>query len=204
MKTTKFLSIYLFLLSVLSISCSVEDELAYETNSDLISEEAEVLETYFNELPENVTKIEKVTSKHPRLGNSSLISENLRFNESKNAEYENAIYYFTNDEYATLSYDGKKVYASVFNINDVSTQNLVANFSEVISKNIVTIKYLDSGITNVISIGSTNKSWGSCMDDAIDRLYDDWEDDPAGTLSCWLTGPLCVIGGGIACGIQQL
>ncbi|WP_019037060.1 hypothetical protein [Psychroflexus tropicus] len=34
MKTTKFLSIYLFLLSVLSISCSDEDELAYETNSD--------------------------------------------------------------------------------------------------------------------------------------------------------------------------
>lgn len=68
----------------------------------------------------------------------------------------------------------------------------------------MTIQYLDTGITAIINIGSTNKSWGSCMDDAIDELYDDWEDEPVATFSCWVTGPLCAIGGGIACGIQQL
>lgn len=47
-------------------------------------------------------------------------------------------------------------------------------------------------------------TWGECMDKAIDELYDDWVDDPVGTFSCWLTGPLCAIGGGIACGLQQL
>jgi hypothetical protein len=82
--------------------------------------------------------------------------------------------------------------------------NFIADFSEVESNNIVTIEYLDTGITDVIQINSTNKSWGSCMDDAIDQLYDDWNDDPAGTFTCWVTGPLCAIGGGIACGIQQL
>ncbi len=47
-------------------------------------------------------------------------------------------------------------------------------------------------------------SWGACMDSAVDQLYDDWVDDPLGTFSCWVTGPLCVIGGGIACAIQTM
>jgi len=128
----------------------------------------------------------------------------LNSENTKSSESENAIYYFNNEQYATLSYNGANVYASVFDENNLPINNFIADFSEVESNNIVTIEYLDTGITDVIQINSTNKSWGSCMDDAIDQLYDDWNDDPAGTFTCWVTGPLCAIGGGIACGIQQL
>jgi hypothetical protein len=47
-------------------------------------------------------------------------------------------------------------------------------------------------------------SWGSCMKDAIDKLYNDWENDPIGTFGCWATGVSCVYGGAIACGIKSL
>ncbi len=119
---------------------------------------------------------------------------------------ENAVYYFSNNSVASLTYDGLNVYATVFDENGSEIDNIIADFSAVDTQNIVTINYLNRDEVQVVSINSsaTNRSWGSCMDDAIDRLYDDWNDDPVGTFSCWVTGPLCAIGGGIACGIQQL
>lgn len=204
MRTIKKSFIYLLSLSILSVSCSKDDEFLIDENANLTSSKTEVIEIYTSKLPENVTKIEKVTSSHPTLLNSSLISKNLNSEITKSSENENAIYYFNNEQYATLSYNGAFVYASVFDENNLPINNFIADFSDVESMNIVTIEYLDTGITDVIQINSTNKSWGSCMDDAIDQLYDDWNDDPAGTFSCWVTGPLCAIGGGIACGIQQL
>jgi hypothetical protein len=204
MGTIKKSFIYLLSLSILSVSCSKDEEVVYDDNVNLTSNKIEVIETYTSKLPKNVTKIEKVTSNHPTLLNSRLISKNLNDPNSKSSGNENAIYYFDNEQYATLSYNGANVYASVFDENNIPIENLVADFSEVESNNIVTIEYLDTGITDVIQINSTNKDWGSCMDDAIDQLYDDWNDDPVGTFTCWVTGPLCAIGGGIACGIQQL
>ncbi len=71
------------------------------------------------------------------------------------------------------------------------------------------IKVLDDGQVQIDQIGGGSepaeftKKWGSCMKVAIDELYNDWEDDPAGTFTCWVTGPLCAIGGGIACGIKS-
>lgn len=63
------------------------------------------------------------------------------------------------------------------------------------------VSFLSSGENN----GSTfRSSWGGCMRDAMNQLYDDWDNDPAGTFTCWVTGPLCAIGGGIACGIKSL
>lgn len=204
MRTIKKSFIYLLSLSILSVSCSKDDEVLIDENANLTSNKLEVIDSYTSKLPEGVAKIEKVTSSHPTLLNSNLISKNLNSETSKSSNNENAIYYFANEQYATLSYDGFNVYATVFDENNLPLDNLIADFSQVDSENIVTIQYLDTGITDIINIGSTNKSWGSCMDDAIDELYDDWEDEPVATFSCWLTGPLCAIGGGIACGIQQL
>src|SRR5690606_40572261 len=48
------------------------------------------------------------------------------------------------------------------------------------------------------------KSWGRCMKHAIDKLYDDWEAAPIATFGCWVTGPLCAIGGGLACAIKEI
>lgn len=57
---------------------------------------------------------------------------------------------------------------------------------------------------NITRQDLNSKGWGSCMRGAMKLLYDDWDDDPAGTFSCWVIGPLCVIGGAIGCGIKQL
>jgi len=43
----------------------------------------------------------------------------------------------------------------------------------------------------------------SCMADAVDKLYNNWGEDPIGTVICWLTGTWCVTGGGIACLIKK-
>lgn len=42
------------------------------------------------------------------------------------------------------------------------------------------------------------------MKDAIEKLYNDWENDPIGTFGCWVTGASCDFGGAIACGIKSL
>jgi hypothetical protein len=198
----------LFLLTIfigLFYSCSKDEDTIVKEPNDLSQSKADVIETYTKKLPENVVKIETVTSSHPMLQKSELISKNVSSKNFKNSDNENAIYYFTNKSIATLSYNSSKVYATVTNEKGIEIENLIADFSQAESKNIVTLKYLNDGITKVVHIDdSNNKSWGSCMDGAIDELYDDWEDSPAGTFSCWVTGPLCAIGGGIACGIKQI
>lgn len=203
MKNLKKSFVYFIALSTIFVGCS-KDEIDNDTLN--LNNDKEVLETFTSKLPENVTKIESVTSKHPLLIQSELISKNLTSNTSKNSSVnENAVYYFTNNNIASLSYNGQNVYATVFDSNGNAIDNLNADFSKVNSEQIVTINYIDRNEVQVINLNSTtNKSWGSCMDDAIDQLYDDWNDDPIGTFSCWVTGPLCAIGGGIACGIQQL
>lgn len=81
-------------------------------------------------------------------------------------------------------------------------QNINPNSNSPIanSPRINLVAFLSSGENN----GSIfRSSWGSCMRDAMNQLYDDWDNDPVGTFTCWVTGPLCVIGGGIACGIKS-
>ena len=206
MKNLKKPFVYFIALSTIFVGCSKD-----EMNSEnlVIENNNEVIETFTSKLPENVTKIQTVTSEHPLLNQSSKSSfRRIKTNSTaRNASSnENAIYYFTNNSLASLTYDGLNVYATVFDENGIEIDNIVADFSKVDSENIVTINYLDRNKVQVISTDSSvaNRSWGSCMDDAIDQLYDDWNDDPIGTFTCWVTGPLCAIGGGIACGIQQL
>lgn len=114
MRTIKKSFIYLVSLSILSVSCSKDDEVFIDENVNLTSNKLEVIDSYTSKLPEGVTKIEKVTSSHPTLLNSNLISKNLNIEASKGSNSENAIYYFANEQYATLSYDGFNVYATVF------------------------------------------------------------------------------------------
>lgn len=203
MKNLKKSFVYFIALSTIVVGCS-KDEIDNETLS--LNTNKEVIETFTSELPKNVTKIESVTSDHPLLHQSDLISKNLTTNSvKKSSANENAIYYFTNNYVASLSYNGQNVFATVFDTNGNAIDNLNADFSKANSEQIVTLNYLDRNEVQIINLNSTtHKSWGSCMDDAIDQLYDDWNDDPIGTFSCWVTGPLCAIGGGIACGIQQL
>ena len=50
----------------------------------------------------------------------------------------------------------------------------------------------------------SKQSWGKCMKGAMDRLFNDWDEDPVGTFVCWMMARACVVGGGLACAIQQL
>jgi hypothetical protein len=45
----------------------------------------------------------------------------------------------------------------------------------------------------------SSKSWGSCMEESIDLLYNDWENDGVGTLACWVSGWYCAVGAAIYC-----
>lgn len=196
--------IVIFFLSFITLfACSKEDEILNQNNTvdkENFARGTDVIETYTTDLPYNITKIESVRATHPALQISDLIAENLT--ESN----KNAIYYY-NDGIAYLTYDANKVYAAVFNEKGNPIENLIADFSKAKSEHLITIDYLNSGNSQIIykSNGSTGKeSWGDCMDKAIDELYDDWQDEPLGTFSCWVTGPLCAIGGGIACGIKSL
>jgi len=187
-------------LSVL-LSCSNDQDII-EVDA-LVQQNENVFKTYNKDLPANVIKIESIKSTHPALSESSLISSRSFIN-NKSQSSENGIYYYSNDSKATMSYLNSIVYATITDSKGVEIENIIADFSKVKSEGIVTIDYIETGKTEIININSSNKSWGSCMDGAIDELYDDWEESPAGTMSCWLTGPLCAIGGGIACGIKQI
>lgn len=171
-----------------------------------------VLETFTEDLPVNVSKIQSITEEHTSILHSDFISSKLNKKKmSSNSGNDFAIYHFKNDYKAVLAYDGHAVYAIVKNSEGKKVEKIIADFTQLDSRNTVVVNYLLSGKSQTITVGNKNEnylkaaeSWGSCMDDAVDQLYDDWEEAPVGTFSCWVTGPLCVIGGGIACGIQQI
>ena len=112
------------------------------------------------------------------------------------------IYHYKNGYSAVLVSDTKDETVFAYIINTELKEkigSLSASFDNTETKPVTSINFL-----TLEENTSTyrNGSWGGCMKDAIDQLYNDWEDDPVGTSACWLTGPLCVVGGGIACAIQ--
>jgi hypothetical protein len=42
------------------------------------------------------------------------------------------------------------------------------------------------------------------MKESMDKLFDDWEEEPIATFGCWIFSPLCVIGAGLGCAIKEL
>ena len=132
----KKLNLFLLIIFIgLFSSCNKDDDVIVKESNDLSINKADVIETYTKKLPENVIKIETVTSSHPMLQKSELISKNAP--NFKSSGSENALYYFTNNSIATLSYNGSKVYATVTNEIGIEIENLIADFSQAESKNIV-------------------------------------------------------------------
>jgi hypothetical protein len=41
------------------------------------------------------------------------------------------------------------------------------------------------------------------MKQAINDLYNDWDNDPVGTFACWASGNLCAFGAAAACTIKS-
>lgn len=48
------------------------------------------------------------------------------------------------------------------------------------------------------------RGWGKCMKESMDKLFDDWENDPVGTFGCWVLSPFCVVGAGLGCAIKEI
>lgn len=158
----------------------------FSCDSDSVDfKETYVSETYVDGLRGGVLKIEKVSINHPFVRKSS----SYVLSKKSGGKYFNAaIYYYANGYKACL-------------IEDVSTSTVfssICKYGNEISKIKAELK---RGFQDVYIYNSnlSNKKWGTCMKESIPRLYNDWEEDPVGTASCWLTGPLCVVGAGIAC-----
>lgn len=186
-----------------------------------------VTNTFTQNLNSGVDSIQTIKSEHP------LIKKALESSYFKNSlndfEYieANSCIYFYNDGTAALLISnnlGNKVFAYIFKINNseyidsyASEINLrpIQMNNSASNEPLIKIVSLSTGLNLLeysqnevleYSVGrfKVKETWGGCMKDAIKRLYDDWDNDAIGTFSCWVTGPLCVIGGGIACGIKQL
>lgn len=42
------------------------------------------------------------------------------------------------------------------------------------------------------------------MKNAMDQLFDDWDNDPVGTFGCWMMSPFCVVGAGLAWLVKEI
>lgn len=190
-------------------ACNNDDDVQADNT---IKQRSEIINTYRDALGENVDSIQEITLKHTLVQN---ISDKITFDYKDNTEA--AIYYYSNNYEALIIEDVKNttaneagVYAYLFKsdtkqlIDILYTQYTIVNATRSTNKRISA--KMTSLITNslITQYDSFNRvSWGECMSDGMDLLYNDWSKDPGGTLSCWLTGYLCVVGGAIGCTIQS-
>jgi hypothetical protein len=199
--------IFILLLFSLCFSCQeLEFENSIEKNISLLPEGV----IGFSQIPKSDPKVQsairsltdKFPSENSRLLNSELVNVSI-------FQYENgleSIVFSCEDE-------TERVFGQIL---DPTTGNekefIVADFN-------YEKKFNDKPTISFFSLNSDFKfiyspfpdldqnarinSWGSCMKDAIDKLYNDWDNDPIGTFGCWATGASCVYGGAIACGIKS-
>jgi hypothetical protein len=176
-----------------------------------------VLNTYIKQLPGGVDSIQRVSWEHPFVKNA-VTSQYLN---DKDLDIENlAIYYYTNNKtallavnkqnntvYAYVTKSDTKDFVDVFvvmrkenpvlkSLKENGSQREVQLISSVKNKMIISC----NGNKNNIELRSgSDESWGGCMKNSMEELYDDWENDAWGSFCCWMTGPLCAVGAAIHC-----
>lgn len=194
------------LIAIFLLSCTDQIE------DNPIKDSSPVLQTFTQKLPLSVDSIQTISQNHPvflRVLESEEFKNSLL--ASKSLSSEKCIYYYPNNVAALLVCDENEtdVFSYVYNTKTLSVIDVyIANFSNNYLRSTlpvdIKVKSLISGeiLFDTQSESELRRSWGECMDDAIDELYDDWKNSPGGTFACWVTGPLCVIGGGIACVIE--
>ena len=175
--------------------------------------EKEVLEQeekfiYYENLSEGVVSVEVADDNHPLFNRAisalhNYDNECLKGQEEVTFSNEVAIYTYDNGQIATIfaTEDYSDVYFQLIDANTKKELEFVKVSISYKEGEDVSILFesLISDFNYLYDSESSNKSWGSCMEDAMSLLYGDWENDPAGTFACWVTGPLCAIGGGRAC-----
>ncbi|MDR1199228.1 MAG: hypothetical protein LBK94_09515 [Prevotellaceae bacterium] len=174
-------------------------------NADLANQEY-VINTYTTKLPEGVDSIQTVTNESPFykkvLKSSYIIDKELD-------EANIAIYYYTNNRIALLARNtlNNIVYTYVIKADtkefvDVFTVTKQENSSSLANRSSVEIQLTSSVQSQILYSYDGNESlvpesWGSRFKDALKQLYNDWDDDPVGTLACCVTTVLCAIGAAI-------
>ncbi len=201
-------AVWLLTGSIAFVGCEEKGEQEVVNESEFI----------YENLPSGVLSIEKQNVKGENL--YELISENpfCSANKSQNISGEATqviAFNYENNMSAvmfTLAGDENSIF---INVVDNKTNNIKEFFifKVGVMNNVVknfTLKsyynefdYAVGG--NIISSGNKSlNSWGSCMTDAMNELYNDWEDAPVESFACVATGWYCAAGGAIACGIKQL
>lgn len=169
--------------------------------SSLVESTPFVLATHYDNLPSGVKSVQVISKYHPLfLKALSILTANKT--SVQNIGDEIVLYWYSNETVAVLFYNSKSLDNYAYISNSVTGETL--DFLRVdIEKIAGSSSNID--IVSMLSnepIPSKRPTWGGCMKKAISKLYDDWDNDPVGTFSCWATGGLCAIGGGIACAIS--
>ena len=170
-----------------------------------------VLNTYTTDLPDGVDSIQIITNEHPLYVEEVLISPYVVDKDLDEANL--AIYYYSNNKTALLAQNNLDNIAYAYMIDTRTNRfmdvlavtkqestsfpgkNKVQLFSSV--QNTMIASY-DGNEYVVVDESNVLMSWGSRFKAALKLLYDDWDDDPVGTLACTVTVFLCAIGAAIA------
>lgn len=210
MKRNKLLTLKLLLLgmAIFSFSCNNEDH--FET-TNVENTTSEVLNTYTEKLGKNVDSIQEVTLNHPLV---KKISGSINFNYERNTNA--VIYNYSNNYQAVILEDVDNstqndvyIYAYLLDAQTKDLKDIMYTHYAISNQTKSTRKEISATMTSLITNNElvhydsrTRASWGECMSDGMDLLYNDWTNDAMGTLSCWVTGYWCVVGGAIGCTIQ--
>jgi len=185
---------------LMAVGCGKE-ELIYPSQN-LQKSTSTVIKTYSNNMLANIDSIQLVTNRNALYLAATNSSEFTQLGMRK-LDSTIGIYFYKSGESAVVVSDdkGNTVFTYIVNTNtNKKLETLVTNYTYTIGAPPTYVVTSSSGNHNSASQDGT--TWGNCMDNAIDELYDDWDDAPVETFACWMTGPLCAIGGGLACGIQ--
>lgn len=177
--------------------------------SDLLQEDSSdkyVVETIKEWLcNDGVDSIQIVLSEHPivTVFEKMIYDNQFTFNKDDSDEY--YIWFYDNLTSALLVWEKnhERVHAYVYETETISYINyFVIDLSEVKNKN-PRLKIRTNYGDKEIYLSSEEGGWKSCFKKALKKLYDDYDEDPMGSLACGLTGPWCAIGGAIACAIDS-
>lgn len=183
------------------------------TSADLADKKF-VLNTYTTKLPDGVDSIQIITNEHPLYTKGVLKSQYVVDKDLDEANL--AIYYYPNNRIALLAENNLNniVYTYVIKADtkefiDVFVVEKKEAAGSLIGKApTVEIKIKSSAQNTMIasydgqsySAGKSEyvlQGWWSRFKGALKQLYDDWDDDPVGSLACTVTIALCAIGGAI-------
>lgn len=213
MKYFNFL-LMLFIIALLG-ACDQEEVIIGDSMKESqTSKSGNVQAVYKTNLPSNVDSITIVNYQHP-MAVEAMNSNSYNSFKITNTYRDVAIYHYSFgiDAVVIGNRNSEKVFIYLVDDTDGAYVDSFRVTYDFIESNNEGVKELQVDLVADINdlnyyYNSSNNlkedggSWGDCMDEAMDDLYDDWGDDPVGTFACWATGPLCAIGGALACGLQ--